>query len=174
MRVTHFTISVADLLGRPGAYRDVSVSAPLGDVGTALARLDGPPVRLQGRLESVVEGILVTGAVTAPVALQCARCLASVRSEVVAEVCEVFFAPGHDEAAEDDSYRVTGDEIDAEALARDAIALALPLAPLCREECRGLCPNCGRDLNDGPCDCRFEETDPRWAPLEALRERLER
>jgi uncharacterized protein len=171
--VTHFTISVADLVGRPGAYRDVSVSAPLGDVGTALARLDGAPARLEGRLESVVEGILFTGAVAAPVALRCARCLTPLSTEIVVDVCEVFFAPGHDEAADDDSYRVTGEVIDGEALVRDAVTLALPLAPLCREECRGLCPNCGRDLNAGPCDCRFEETDPRWAPLEALRDRLE-
>jgi uncharacterized protein len=171
--VTHFSISVADMLGRPGAHRDVSVSAPLGDVGSALARLDGPPVRLQGRLESVVEGILVTGSVEAHVTLRCARCLTSLRSEVAVDVCEVFFSPGHEEAAEDDSYRVVGEEIDTEALVRDAVALALPLAPLCREECRGLCPSCGRDLNEGPCDCSFEETDPRWAPLEALRERLE-
>lgn len=171
--MTHFTISVADLLGRPGAYRDVSVSAPLGDVETALARPNGAPVRLTGRLESVVEGILVTGAVTAPVALRCARCLTPLSSEIAVDVCEVFFAPGHEDAADDDSYRVAGEEIDAEALVRDAVALALPLAPLCREECRGLCPNCGRDLNEGPCNCSFEETDPRWAPLEALRDRLE-
>ncbi len=171
--MTDFTISVADLLGRPGAYRDVSVSAPLVDVEHALARLDGAPIRLEGRLESVVEGILVTGRVEAAVTLRCARCLTALASEVAEEVCEVFFSPGHEEAAEDDSYRVAGTEIDTEPLVRDAIALALPLAPLCRDDCRGLCANCGRDLNEGPCDCKFEETDPRWAPLEALRERLE-
>jgi uncharacterized protein len=170
--VNDFAISVADLLGRPGAYRDVSVSAPLEGIETPLASVGGKPVRLRGRLESVVEGVLVTGSLAGSVEIRCARCLRSLVSEISADVCEVFFVPGH-EAADEDSYRVGGAEVDLEPMVRDAIALSLPLAPLCREDCQGLCPHCGRDLNEGPCGCTFEETDPRWAPLEALRERLE-
>ncbi|MGH2730855.1 MAG: YceD family protein, partial [Actinomycetota bacterium] len=55
----------------------------------------------------------------------------------------------------------------------DALTLALPLNPVCRASCKGLCAHCGADLNRGPCNCAAEETDPRWAPLAALRERLE-
>jgi uncharacterized protein len=55
---------------------------------------------------------------------------------------------------------------------RDAVTLALPLRPLCREDCKGLCARCGNDLNAGPCDCGGDDIDPRWEALAALRERL--
>ena len=72
-------------------------------------------------------------------------------------------------AADEDTYLLAGDELDLEPLARDAVLLDLPLAPLCSEECLGLCPQCGTNWNDGPCDCPGV-VDPRWSALDALRE----
>ncbi|MFN2389063.1 MAG: DUF177 domain-containing protein [Actinomycetota bacterium] len=166
-----FRISVAEILGRPTASRDIRVLAPLAEVGNALARLTDGPVAASLRADSVVEGILVTGKARADARLECARCLTAFASQVAVEVCELFSGPGHE--APEDGYRVSGTEIDLEPMLRDGIVLSLPLKPLCRDDCAGLCASCGIDLNQGACTCTQVTTDPRWAPLEALRDRLE-
>jgi uncharacterized protein len=171
-RVQELNVSVAEILGRPGEYRDLRVDRPLPGVRTALARLAEGPVRADLRAESVVEGILITGRVRAGTVLSCARCLEEFPSRLGLELCELYAGPGHESSAEDEAYRVRGREIDLEPMLRDALTLALPLHPLCREDCPGLCPSCGRRLDVGTCDCFQDEADPRWAELDALREKL--
>lgn len=168
------TLSVAEILGRPGEYRDVTVNEPLPGVEIGLARLtDERGLQAELRIESVVEGILVTGPVHGETRLRCARCLEEFSSEVELRVCELFVGSGHDAASEDDVYRVVGTEIDLEPMLRDAVALTLPLNPLCRSDCKGLCAKCGQELNRGSCDCKDDDIDPRWADLGPLRARLE-
>ena len=168
------TVPVADILGRPGEYRDITVAGRLEGVTATLARLTDEPIRAPVRLESVVEGILVTGKVHGETVITCARCLKEVPSGVDVELCELFTAPGHaPEGKQEDSYAVSGTEVDLEPMLRDAVALALPLKPLCKEDCLGLCSACGRELSGEACDCVQEETDPRWAALDSLRARLE-
>jgi uncharacterized protein len=170
--VQDLIVSVADILGAPGRYRDIAIDADLPDVHNALARLgDERPVRARLRAESVVEGVLVTGQLEAVATAECARCLEVTDEPLALEVCELFATSGTDADAE--AYRLSGTDMDLRPMLVDAVALALPLRPLCRAECRGLCPHCGRNLNAGACDCATEATDPRWAPLSALRERLE-
>jgi uncharacterized protein len=169
--VPDLTVSVAEILDRPGEYREITVSEPVSGVRNALARLDDGAVTAALRAESVVEGILVTGRVGGATVLQCARCLSEFRSAVDLEVCELYVGPGH--AGDDDVYRVAGTEIHLEPMLRDSITLALPLRPLCRPGCKGICARCGADLNAGPCECSEDDVDPRWAPLTALREKLE-
>ncbi len=82
---------------------------------------------------------------------------------------EVFAKPGHDAAGEDDIFPISADSIDLGPAVHDALALELPLAPLCRESCAGLCPTCGVDRNHARCSCRVERGDPRWAALDALK-----
>ena len=166
-------LSVADLLGRPGEYRDFTISTALKDVGNPLARLDGAPVRGDLRAESVVEGVLVTGGVEAGGSFECARCLTKFRVPVAVELCELFATPGHEGPPDEDGYKVSGKELHLEPMLRDALALALPLKPVCEMACKGLCAGCGRNLNDETCICSHEELDPRWAELAVLRERLE-
>lgn len=166
-------VSVVEILGRPGAYRDIEVSNPLPDVRNALAEVaDEGEVRAELRAESVVEGILVTGTATGDGRFECARCLDAIEGPVEVEVCELFLAPGHDAPAEEEAYEVKGTEIDLEPMLRDALTLALPLNPICSADCQGLCATCGKNLNKGPCECRYEEIDPRWAALSELREKL--
>jgi uncharacterized protein len=173
LAVGDLKVSVAEILGRPGEYRPVRVDSELDGIAIALARLDPPRVRGDLRAESVVEGILVTGRVGAATALECSRCLDKFAGRVDAEVCELFTAPGHAVEGDEDSYEVSGSEIDLEPMVRDAVTLALPLNPLCREACEGMCPTCYKRRDEGPCDCKQDETDPRWAALSALRDRLE-
>jgi uncharacterized protein len=171
--VQDLKVPVADLLGRPGEYRDIRLSHPFPEVRIALARLTDSPVAVDFKAESVVEGMLVTGRAEAQTTLECARCLRTFAAPLALEVCELFVAPGHEAAAEEDSYRVRGGEIDLGEMMRDALALALPVNPLCSEGCKGLCAGCGADLNAGDCACTDDDVDPRWAALASLRDRLE-
>lgn len=136
-----------------------------------LASVGETPVEAHLRADSVVEGILVSGSVDAPTRLQCARCLRTFSSEMNVKVCELF-ADGPDRPSEEDAYAVDGEVIDLAPMLRDALTLELPLRPLCREACAGLCGSCGQDLNEGPCGCAEEELDPRWAGLSVLRDKL--
>jgi uncharacterized protein len=170
-RVQDLKLSVADILGRPGSYRDFRLHPRLSGVQTSLVRLNDDAIDAALRVESVVEGVLVTGDLDAGTLSQCARCLKELEENIEVEVCELYYAPGSDQA-EDDSYRVSGTEIDLEPMVRDALALAMPLAPLCKEDCKGLCARCGQDLNVKICACTEETKDPRWAELDALRDQL--
>jgi uncharacterized protein len=167
-----FKVSVAEILGHPGQFRDLTIEAPLSDVRNALGRLTDEPVKGRLRAESVVEGILVTGRVQAQAGFDCARCLKPVPATLEVELCELYTAPGHEAPPEEESYRVEGLEIDLEPMLRDAVALAMPLKPVCSEDCKGICATCGKDLNTGGCGCSEEELDPRWAALSDLRDKL--
>lgn len=167
------SLSVADLLGRPGEYRDFTISSVLTGVSNPLARVASRPVGGDLRAESVVEGILVTGSLAADVDYRCARCLTTFSLPLTQEVCELFLAPGHAAPKEEDAYRVAGKEVHLEPMVRDVLALALPLNPVCSRDCAGLCARCGRNLNTDTCICSDDEVDPRWAGLAELRERLE-
>jgi uncharacterized protein len=165
-------VPVADILGRPGVGRDLRLRAVLPGVSNALVELEESPVDAILRAESVVEGILVSGDVAGRAAVRCARCLSEYRAPIRLRLCELFTTEDK-RLPEEEAYRLAGDEMDLEPMLRDAIALALPLNPICREGCEGLCAGCGQDLNAGPCGCRDESSDPRWAALAGLRERLE-
>jgi DUF177 domain-containing protein len=172
--VSDFIFPVAEILGRPGHYRDLRLSQPVPGARTVLARADSFPTRARLRAESVVEGILVSGPVSGKATSECARCLVEIEHDLELDVCELFLAPGHGPPdGDDDAYEVKGTAVDLEPMLRDALTLALPLNPLCGPDCKGLCSHCGRDLNAGPCSCVVEEKDPRWSPLEELRSRLE-
>lgn len=125
------------------------------------------PVTLDLRLESVVEGVLVSGTAQVDVVGECGRCLDPLRSTVTAEVQELF---GYEPDPEDkDAPVLSGGLLDLEPLVRDAVVLAIPLNPVCTDGCAGLCPACGARLADAGDDHRHDDTDPRWAALSGLR-----
>ncbi len=129
-------------------------------------------VEADAMLDSVDGGVEVTATVSAPWAGQCRRCLKPVSGRLEANVREMYRPRRPGEAPEDDeeTYPLSGELLDLQPLVRDAILLELPIAPLCRDDCAGLCPTCGADLNDGPCSCPPPMGDQRWAALDALRE----
>ena len=118
-------------------------------------------------LESVQGGILATGTVSGDWEGECRRCLALAKGKVVTGVRELY-EPGGDPEV---TYPIVKDQIDLVPMARDAILLELPIAPLCRQGCKGLCPMCGANLNETSCGCSSDDADPRWAVLDQLRER---
>lgn len=159
-------LDTRELGRRPGSMRAVRRSAPApAGFGLDLVRVpEGSAIDLDLRLEAVMEGVLVSGAVHAAVAGECARCLEPISAAVDAEICELYVYPGH-ESDDDDVGSLTGDLIDFEPRLRDAIVLALPLAPVCADSCKGLCATCGVRLSDAPADHAHDDTDPRWAAL---------
>jgi len=154
---------------RAGAMKVVqrSVEAP-ADLGIAVIGVPpGSPVELDLRLESVVEGVLVSGVATVELRGECVRCLTEVSDSLEIDVQELFVYP-ESEAGEDEASRMEGDLIDLEPLLRDGVVLDLPFQPLCREDCLGLCTECGADLNADPAHSHEAPLDPRWAALRGL------
>jgi uncharacterized protein len=160
-----FVVSVADLIGRPGAQRELEVEAELPDLGVSAAAVPpGEPVRAALLIESTGLVLVASGEVRARFVGECRRCLRAIEGEAVAEVKEVF----ERDSTEGETYRLDGDHIDLEPLVRDAVLLALPIAPLCEETCGGPAPDSYRVA---PADQPADEApiDPRWAALSELR-----
>ena len=143
----------------------------------------GTDVALEVRFEAVSEGVLATGTAIAPLAGECARCLAPLTSSVTVGFQELYlYAESrhdkhekhdkHDDQEDQDAgelYHLDGDLLDLEPAFRDAVVLALPMSPLCREDCPGLCVECGVPLADAGPGHRHEAAgDPRWAALRQL------
>jgi uncharacterized protein len=130
---------------------------------------EGTELELDLRLEAVVEGVLVTGTVGGSLRGECARCLEAVEDELLVDIQELFVHPGERVAGSvaDDESRLHDDLLDLEPALRDAVVLALPLSPVCREDCPGLCSQCGARLADDPLHAH-DTTDPRWAELARL------
>ena len=166
-------LDTRELGRRPGSMRSLSRSVPApAHLGVeVLGVQEGSALELDLRLESVVEGVLVSGTVAATMSGECVRCLDSVTSPLVVDLQELYAFPGArpgTEPDEDDDTEplpeMNGDLIDLEPALRDAVVLALPLRPLCRDDCPGLCPECGARLEDDP-DHTHDAVDPRWAAL---------
>jgi len=154
---------------RAGAMKGVqaTVQAP-ADLGIAVIGVPPEsPVELDLRLESVIEGVLVSGTATVAVRGECVRCLGEVSGHVQVDIQELFVYPGG-EPDNDLASRLQGDLIDLQPLLRDEVVLDLPFQPLCRDDCLGLCVDCGANLNEDP-DHRHETgLDPRWEALSGI------
>lgn len=162
-------LDIHELSRRPGSSRTVSrsVMAP-ADLGIEVLKVpQGDPVDLELRLESVLEGVLVTGTARARTVGECARCLRDLEDVLEVDLQELYAYPESD-AESDEAGRVEDGAIDLEPLLRDAVVLALPFRPLCTEDCIGLCPTCGARLADEPGHAHDEVPDPRWAALAGL------
>lgn len=174
-----FTVDTHELGRRAGAMKEfdrtIELTEPMGtDVIAVQDKLD-----VHVRLESVVEGVLVTGSISALAEGECARCLDPVEITLDSPFQELYvYQPeertrGHMaaemEGEDDEVLSMEGDYLSIEMPIRDALVLSLPMSPLCDPDCPGLCPECGARLADEPGHAH-ESTDPRW---EALRAALE-
>lgn len=165
-------IDAVDLIGRPGAHRRVerTVSGEGRLEGSpAMVVPAGDPITIDVQLESVVEGIYVGGTASAHLEGECSRCLDPVEQDVVARLDELFTYPAKvpADAEEDDIVVLDGDEVDLGPLLHDALVLAADERPLCREDCPGLCTQCGFRMEDDP-EHHHDVIDERWAGLKDL------
>jgi uncharacterized protein len=166
-----FVLDTQELGRRPGSMLRVRrIAQARDDYGTdVIAVPKGSPLDLDLRMESVVEGVLVSGVVSATASGQCVRCLDDLQREVEVDVQQLYVYPGQApvDADDEETDELVGDLIDVEPVVRDAVVLALPFQPVCREDCPGLCSECGVHLADDP-EHRHEQVDPRWAALQSL------
>ena len=159
-------VGVADLLRRAGSSRHDHLEAVLEDLAVVGTKVpDGAATELDIRIDAVNEGVVVKGTVRAPWVSECRRCLKPVEAVLESDVLEVF----EDEPVEGETSKLDHDRIDLEPLAREAVLLGLPLAPLCKEDCAGLCAECGADRNVVDCGHGGEVVDERWAALGELK-----
>jgi uncharacterized protein len=166
-------IDISRLGRRPGSMVtiDETVASP-SRIGLDLIAIDkGAPIDLDLRLESVSDGVLVTGTVAADTTGQCARCLSPITGDVEIYLTELFAYPDtvtESTTEEDEVGRIVDDYIDLEQAIVDAVGLELPLAPLCGDDCLGLCPECGVALATAEPDHHHDAIDPRFAKLAEL------
>jgi len=171
-----FQFNVAQLLKQPSGARriydiDNADVPPLDDAVSVVG-----PFRGHVRFTRVGNGLLVTGALETTVELECTRCLSTFLARPRFEIEEEFRPtldvvsgarleqePDQDPANLIDEHHI----LDLAEIVRQDLLLSLPPSPVCRPDCRGLCPQCGQDLNEASCDCHADITDPRWAVLKA-------
>ena len=166
-------LDTRDLPRRPGVLRTVERTVPApADLGVELIGVpEGANLDLDLRLESVSEGVLVSGTITGPIEGECGRCLQPIRDSLVVTIQELYaYERSTTDATtdEDEVGRMQGDLIDLEPALRDAVVLTLPTNPVCREDCPGLCPECGVHRDELPAEHSHRQIDPRWAGLEQL------
>lgn len=159
-------IDVRDLLDDPGTTKTVHVEEALEGLHTELADVPADlPLEGDLSLESVIDGIYVSGSVAGRMAMRCARCLKEFDRDFSLEMNELFVR----EPGPDDDYGLAKDlTLDPEPMVRDTVVLELPFSPLCKPDCLGLCERCGGDRNLGECTCTEPSADPRWAGLGRL------
>lgn len=173
-----FVLDTHELARRPGTMRTAQRTVPAPeDLGLAVIGIAaGSDLDLDLRLESVMEGILVTGDVRGRAVGECVRCLEEVAEPVAATLQELYYYPDRARAAaeegddEEEVRELQGDLVDLEPAVRDTVVPALPFRPVCSPDCPGLCPQCGARLADPEnADHTHEQLDPRWAGLEQFK-----
>jgi uncharacterized protein len=159
--MTMLTVPAGDLLGSPGKERRFSGTKPV-NLRFGDATVDGP-MSVTGVAHGQLDSVRADFEVSASAHFICTRCLDE-WDETVSTSVEQFFRKAPDE----DGYAIVDGVIDVAGPAQDELALALPAAPLCRADCKGLCPTCGSDLNNDPCDGHGEDSESPFAALKDL------
>jgi uncharacterized protein len=169
-------INISRLGRRAGSMMTLAQTVPSPSrIGLDLIAVEkDAPMELDLRIESVSEGVLVTGTVSAPTAGECVRCLTPITDHVEIDLTELFAYPDSttDETTDADELgRVVDQTVDLEQPIVDAVGLALPFSPVCGPDCAGLCPQCGVALATAEAGHHHEQIDPRWAKLSGLLDR---
>jgi len=188
-----WAVSVAQVASRPGQSKEIDETFPApSGIGDEIVGVDeGADVSVTGSFDSIVDGLVLTARINAPVHAECTRCLKPIKRDWTVNVTSFFpyedastnsngksrddegnIIAGEDES--EDTYPLLGGGAwaDLEALLRDTLVEELPLQPLCKPDCKGLCSQCGVDLNEHP-DHHHDVTDIRFAALEGLKAKLE-
>lgn len=168
---SEWVFNVRDLVNAAGIMREESDTLPApADLGLAVIGVqEGSDVDLDLRFEAVHEGVLATGTAAVHVTGECGRCLDSIAYDLEVGLQELFFLRDRVPESEDDTeqFVVINDFVDLEPVLRDSVVTALPFQPVCREDCQGLCSECGARLNENPGH-HHDVVDPRWEALKGL------
>ncbi len=167
MAIDPFEVALGDLRDHRGARRVVRRSrlseALVADVDSRV------PAEAEAAADLLLEafdgGVAVSGKVSARWEGECRRCLCSVDGLLETDVREIFRRGG---GPDEGTYPMAEDHVNLREMVLDSLFSALPVLPVCREDCLGICPRCGTDRNLAPCDCREVEVDRRWSALDVL------
>lgn len=168
--VSQLSVEISELLRHPGTSKRYEFSADVDGLSLDMGHVR-PTLDFDLELASLVEGVLVSGHARGSYELECSRCLSLFDAVFDVELDEMLAYEG--QAGSEDGYAVSDDHAHLEPVVRDSVVLAMPLNPLCRPDCKGLCLVCGADRNTIDCGHAAERTDLRWEPLARLKETLE-
>lgn len=170
-RLTSVKIDLANIAGTPGARGRFSIAEALApNAGFAYAG----PVTGEITVENSGPLLIVTGRLRAPLRLTCVRCLCDSEWTSEIDVHEEFAtdltAPDVDtiDRDEPEESAIADYVLDVSELVRQQVVMSVPMAFVCRPDCRGICSQCGKNLNEGACQCDLGEGDPRWSKLRDL------
>jgi uncharacterized protein len=172
-----FSYPVRDLLADP------SLQIPVEATWTISSVKSGPetykclsPWVIKGILKGISDRVVeFNGTVDTSIQMRCARCLRPVVQPLHIEIRQRFVKGPQDKdlmvLSDEDDFDIlpiVNDRVDLDDTIHYEVQLGVPMRVLCKEDCKGLCPICGKDLNEGPCNCKEDDSDPRWDALKNL------
>lgn len=162
-------LNLKDIINVPGASLPFSYQLDLSGMELNGERPIQEPVAVEGQVQNRGGALMLEGTASSVLHLTCDRCTKAFTREKVVPLTTLLATELADEASEDEIVLLEDDEVDLDALTTTAFVLAMESKNLCSEDCKGICPGCGADLNAGPCRCK-PEVDPRLAVLAKLLE----
>ena len=164
-------LGLSQIIDRPGASVPFSVSVDLSDLCYGVSYPVSEPVLAEGNVRNTAGVLVMQGSIATTIHGICDRCASEFHRKVEFPIDVVLVTKLESEENEDEwVFPLEGDSADLDDIVRTVFVLNLESKLLCKEDCKGLCPQCGKNLNDGPCNCR-KELDPRFAALEQLLEK---
>lgn len=161
-------LGLSKIIDCPGASVDFSTSVDLSDLRYGNSFPVSEPVLASGTVRNTAGVLVMTGTVRTTIHGVCDRCAGDFDRLVEIPMNVVLVTELSNEEDDDEwVFPLEGDNADLEDIVRTVFVLNLDSKLLCREDCKGICPRCGKNLNGGPCDCR-KEPDPRFAALKQL------
>ena len=162
-----FKVNLHELPRRAGEHKSYSLIFPAPEaIGNPLLEIPaGESLEISFEAESVADGVLISGSVKSHAKGECGRCLEKISEDIDQKFQELFFYENRIEESDDDLFVMDGDFADIETPIRDAVVLAMPINPLCKADCRGLCSECGEKLELLEPGHMHEKIDPRWSGL---------
>ena len=164
-------LGLSQIIDRPGASVSFSVSVDLSDLCYGVSYPVSEPVLAEGNVRNTAGVLVMQGSIATTIHGICDRCASEFHRKVEFPIDVVLVTKLESEENEDEwVFPLEGDSADLDDIVRTGFVLNLDSKLLCKEDCKGLCPQCGKNLNDGPCNCR-KELDPRFAALKQLLEK---
>ena len=161
-------LGLAKIIDCPGASVPFSVSVDLSDLCYGVSYPVSEPVLAEGTVRNTAGVLMMTGSIRTTIHGTCDRCASDFDRDIDIPVNVVLVTEMANEENEDEwVFPLEGDSADLDDIVRTVFVLNLDSKLLCSEDCKGLCHRCGKNLNEGPCDCR-KELDPRFAALKQL------
>ena len=164
-------LSLNKIIETPGATVPFSTSVDLSDLCYGVSYPVTEPVRAEGQVRNTAGVLVMTGSIETTIHGTCDRCASDFDRDIHFPIDVVLVTELSNEENEDEwVFPLEGDSADLDDIVRTVFVLNLDSKLLCKEDCRGLCHRCGKNLNDGPCSCQ-KELDPRFAALKQLLEK---